>query len=180
MKKLLRPVVLALAVAVLAVPASADKYRDRSAPISVAENFDLGRYLGLWYEIARFPNRFESGCVGVTAEYRQRDDGKVTVINTCKKGSLSAEAEQIEGTATVQGPAKLRVNFVSWLPFAAGDYWVLYVDANYQIAVVGEPKGNTGWILARSKSISAAQLNKGLEVLRANGYDTDQMVKVLQ
>lgn len=180
MKSILGIVAFSLVMAVTSAPALADKYRDRSAPISVAENFDLKRYLGLWYEIARFPNRFEKGCVGVTAEYRMRDDGKVAVINSCKKGSLSAEAETIEGTATVQGPAKLRVNFVSWLPFAAGDYWVLYVDAGYQFAVVGEPKGNTGWILARNKSISNAQLNKGLEVLAANGYDTAQMVRVQQ
>ena len=173
--------VVALCLAVLvAGPATADKYRDRSAPIEAVANFQLNRYLGLWYEIARFPNRFERGCVGVTAEYRMRDDGKVAVINTCRQGSLTAEPEVIEGSATVKGPGKLRVNFVSWLPFAAGDYWVLYVDPNYQIAAVGEPKGNTGWVLARTASVSNSALAGALEALRANGYDTNQLVRVPQ
>lgn len=180
MKIALRILTLTLAIALTTGAASAEKYRDRSVPLEVAGNFDLNKYLGVWYEFARFPNRFEKGCYGVTAEYRMRQDGKVSVVNTCRNGSLSATPESIEGTATVKGPAKLRVNFVSWLPFAAGDYWILYVDAGYKMAVVGEPKGNTGWILSRGKTLTAAQFNKAIEVLQSGGYNTDKLVRVPQ
>lgn len=169
-----------VSIGMLAAPALADKYRDRSAPITVAQNFDLGKYLGLWYEIARFPNRFERGCAGVTAEYGLRDDGAISVTNTCRKGGMDGDVDRIEGKASVKGPAKLRVNFVSWLPFAAGDYWILYVDNAYSLAVVGEPKGNTGWILARNKKITQSQFNTATQVLSANGYDVSQLELVQQ
>ena len=108
----------------------------------MVENLDLDRYLGKWYEIARFPNRFERGCA-------RRDRGiracgptaRSTVRNTCRKGSPDGPVEVAEGEASVVAPGKLEVTFVPWLPFAKGDYWVLHVDAAYSVAVVGEPSG---------------------------------------
>lgn len=164
----------------LPLSAHAAEYRDRSIPISVQTDLNLQKYLGKWYEIARFPNRFEVGCVGVTAEYSMRDDGKVKVLNTCRQGTLDGKVEQAEGQASVVGPGKLSVTFVPWLPFAKGDYWVLYVDKEYSLAVVGEPKGRTGWVLARSPKISAATYDKALKVLQQNGYDTSKIMVVNQ
>jgi apolipoprotein D and lipocalin family protein len=132
----------------LAEPAAAG-YRDTSQPIGVVTNLDLGRYLGKWYEIARFPNRFERNCAGVTAEYSLNPDDTIKVVNTCHKGAPDGPVDVAEGKATVVAPGKLEVTFVPWLPFAKGDYWVLHVDAAYSFAVVGEPSGKTGWILAR-------------------------------
>lgn len=89
---------------------------------------DLGRYTGLWYEIAKIPNRFQKQCVrGTTAEYTLRDDGKITVVNRCFKedGSLD-EAQGVAKIEDTQTNAKLKVSFVSflgWRPFW-GDYWV--------------------------------------------------------
>jgi len=155
-------------------------YRDRSVPMQVVGAFDLSRYMGKWYEIARFPNLFERGCVGVTAEYSVRDDGKVRVVNSCRKETLDGVIDKIEGEATVVDTGKLSVTFVPWLPFAKGDYWVLYLDPGYNIAVVGEPKGKTGWILARKSSISADQLAAAKAALVKNGYDVSKLTMVLQ
>jgi len=176
----LTPFLYAAAAALsLGAPAQAG-YRDTSQPIGVVANLDLERYLGTWYEIARFPNRFERGCAGVTAEYGRNPDGTISVRNTGRGGSPTGPAEVAEGTARVVGPGKLTVNFVPWLPFAKGDYWVLYVDPAYALAVVGEPSGKTGWILARAPQITAATYDKALAVLAVAGYDTSRLERVAQ
>ena len=160
--------------------ATAAGYRDTAAPLGVLANLDLARYLGKWYEIARFPNRFERGCQGVTAEYSQRADGTIKVLNTCREGAPDGPARSAEGSAKVVAPGKLTVGFVSWLPFAKGDYWVLYVDAGYSFAVVGEPSGKTGWVLSRGPALAPAKWDKALSVLASMGYDTTKLERVAQ
>lgn len=160
--------------------AGAQPYRDRSVPMGVVAALDLERYLGLWYEIARFPNRFERGCVAVTAEYGALPDGRISVRNSCRKEALDGPLQVAEGTARVEGPGRLSVNFVAWLPFARGNYWVLHVEPDYSMAVVGEPTGRTGWVLARNPRISDRMYDRALAVLARNGYDTDQLYLVPQ
>jgi apolipoprotein D and lipocalin family protein len=172
---------LAALVFVSVAPDAADaRYRDRSVPMAVVSNLDLNRYLGLWYEIARFPNRFERDCVAVTAEYGLLPDGTISVRNSCRKFTFDGELQVAEGTARVEGPGRLSVNFVPWLPFARGPYWILDIAPDYSVAVVGEPSGSTGWILARSPRISRAAMDRALGVLRTNGYDTDALYMVPQ
>lgn len=161
----------------LAEPSKAG-YRDTSQPIGVVVNLDLERYLGKWYEIARFPNRFERDCAGVTAEYARRADGKIQVVNTCRKGGPDGPKEVAKGEATLVAPGKLEVTFVPWLPFAKGDYWVLHIDAAYSVAVVGEPSGKTGWILARDPALASGKYDKAISVLETMGYDTSQLEKI--
>ncbi len=102
---------------------SSTAYRDVSKPMTTHGPVDLERYQGLWYEIARFPNRFEEGCAGVTAEYSLNADGTVKVVNTCRQGSVDGPVETAEGVATSNSADsdKLLVTFVPWLPFAQGD-----------------------------------------------------------
>ena len=159
---------------------ASEGYRDTSRPMVVEESLDLDRYLGLWYEIARFPNRFERDCAGVTAEYGLRPDGRISVLNTCRKGSPDGPVKTAEGVAEVVAPGKLTVSFVPWSPFARGDYWVLHVDPAYSVAVVGEPSGRTGWILARDPAPDPAKYDKAISVLQTMGYDTAQMQLVAQ
>ena len=149
------------------------EYRDRTVEMTTSGPIDLARYQGRWYEIARFPNSFEEGCVGVTADYSLNADGTVKVVNTCIEGQLDGPVTTAEGRAEAitTDNDRLLVGFVSWLPFARGDYWVLDVDDNYQVAVVGNPAGSTGWILARAPVISDETLNTAYDVLRRNGYD---------
>ncbi|MEM7505867.1 MAG: lipocalin family protein [Pseudomonadota bacterium] len=138
---------------------------------------DLTRYQGRWFEIARFPNSFEEGCVGVTADYSLNEDGTVRVLNTCIEGSLDGEVSTAEGIATTTTPDKdrLEVTFVPWLPFAKGDYWILDLTPDYSVAVVGTPSGSVGWILARAPRLDAPTLEAAKAVLAANGYDLSQL-----
>jgi apolipoprotein D and lipocalin family protein len=170
---------LALALALTLSPfmAAAD-VRDRSVPMIVVETVKLPKYLGKWYEIARFPNRFEKGCGNVTAEYSMNDDGTVKVLNTCVKGG---EATTAEGEAWVEGPGKLKVTFVPILgSLAAGDYWIIDLKPDYSMAVVGAPTGDFGWILARKPNLPKADMDRALEALEKNGYDVSKLEMVKQ
>ena len=156
---------------------SSTQYRDVKVPIATHGPVDLQRYQGLWYEIARFPNRFEEGCVGVTAEYSINPDGSVRVLNTCRQGTLDGPVEVAEGIATSVSPDndRLEVTFVPWLPFAKGDYWILSLTQDYSVVTVGNPSGTTGWVLARTPTLSDDALAAAYDVLTANGYDTNQI-----
>jgi len=140
---------------------------------------DLGRYAGRWYEIARLPNSFQKKCAGgVTATYELRPDGKVTVINECRKAS--GEITRAKGTAKVadkQSNAKLKVTFF-W-PFY-GDYWILDLGSNYEYAVVGDSKRKYLWILSRTPQIDDPLYQRLLAKMANQGFDTSRMVKTMQ
>ena len=153
-------------------------YRDTSVPIASKAVFDPARYLGTWYEVARYPVPFEVGCVKVTAEYAMQDDGNISVFNTCRNPDGSTKSE-IKGSAEIVGPGRLKVSFPS-VPFGASDYWVLWVDEGYRTAVVGAPNGRSGWILNRDPQIPRDRLNAAREVLDFNGYDLTKLMEVPQ
>ncbi len=150
-----------------------------NASLQTTSFVDLGRYVGTWYEIARFPNRFQRNCIGdVTAEYTRRSDGKIAVVNTCKKsnGALS----QARGTAKIADSAtnsKLKVTFF-W-PFY-GDYWILDFAPDYSYAIIGEPKRKYLWILSRTPIMDSALYEKLLQRIAAMGYDPKKLVKTPQ
>lgn len=149
-------------------------------PLAVVDSVDLNRYVGKWYEIARYPNSFERGCVGTTAEYTLRDDGRIQVVNTCVESTLDGPTRTIEGTARVADTttnAKLKVTFF-W-PFE-GDYWIIDLDADYQYAVVGDPSRRFLWILSRSPEMDAATYEGIIEWLPTVGYDPSRLILVPQ
>ena len=153
-------------------------YRDTDVPIASKALFEPERYLGTWYEIARFPVPFEAGCAGVTAEYGALPDGRISVFNTCRTLD-GAVRSTITGSAEVVGPGRLAVSFPS-VPFGAADYWVLWTDDDYRTAVVGAPDGRSGWILNRAPTIPPDRLTAAREVLDFNGYDLSRLVTVPQ
>ncbi|GGC99153.1 lipocalin family protein [Aquisalinus flavus] len=150
--------------------------RAGEAPPQTEASVDLNRYQGLWYEIARFPNSFEEGCEGVTAAYALREDGKVDVTNTCRQGTVDGPEEIAQGIARVvdgSSNSKLKVKFApAWVPFASGDYWILYLDPAYETVLVGSPDGRYLWILARTPQISALKLEEMRTAASQRGYDT--------
>ncbi|MEZ5893066.1 MAG: lipocalin family protein [Parvularculaceae bacterium] len=100
--------------AFLAACASPPVNRDASAPLTTVGHVDTERYLGRWYEIARFPNRFEKDCEGVTADYAMRDDGLISVVNTCREGAPDGKEKAAKGRARIVDAAtnaKLEVSF---------------------------------------------------------------------
>lgn len=167
----LKSLILAALLA-LPLPAWAE-VRNQSVPMSVVKSVDLNRYLGTWYEIARFPNKFERGCEKVTATYSLNADGTIKVANSCTKGGAT---ELAKGKAWVEGPGKLKVTFVPFLgSIAAGDYWVMDLKSDYSMAVVGAPTGGFGWILARGPRLSKADTDRAMKALVKNGYDVAQL-----
>jgi len=150
---------------------------DATSRLQTVDNVDIERYAGLWYEIARYPNGFQTQCAGgTTAEYIIRDNGDVTVINRCNVGSLDGEVDTQEGFAQVVDEdtnAKLVVYF--FFPFG-GDYWIIDLDEeNYEWAVVGEPSRSFLWILSRSPELDDDVMNGILERLPDQGYDPDRL-----
>jgi apolipoprotein D and lipocalin family protein len=145
-------------------------------PLAVAEDFELDRYLGTWYEIASFPNRFQRGCVATEAAYSLRDDGQIRVVNSCRDGSFDGDLRRIEGVAWVASPeesfAKLEVQFF-W-PFA-GDYWVLAVGDDYRWALVGDPSREYLWILSRTRRLDASAVAEAKRIAAARGFDVDRL-----
>jgi apolipoprotein D and lipocalin family protein len=129
-------------------------------PLEAVVSVDVDRYMGLWYEIARYPTSFQKNCEGTTAQYTLREDGRVDVVNTCRFGTKDGEPRSAEAVARVMGGsngARIFVNFAPIpLPAGRGNYWIIYLDEDYQHALVGEPSGRFLWMLSRTPIISAA------------------------
>ncbi|MFN3512389.1 MAG: lipocalin family protein [Phenylobacterium sp.] len=137
-----------------------------------AKPVDISRYQGLWYEFARYENRFEKGCEGVTAEYSLRPEGEVAVKNTCREGAVDGPIKTSEGKAVPAGDplgAKFKVSFFG--PALFTNYWVLDRGEAYEWAIVGEGSGKFLWILTRDP-VPSPQLRADLvDHVRALGYD---------
>ncbi len=146
--------------------------------VTVVERVDLQRYVGLWYEIAKIPNRFQKKCAaGTTAYYSFRDDGKISVVNRCLDGE--GKVVRASGVAKVedeQSNAKLKVSFVrvAGLNLFWGDYWIIGLAEDYRYAVVGTPKRDYGWILARQPELNDEDFAEVREILGRQGYDPDK------
>lgn len=167
-----------LSVAALAACAT-NNYRDDSVAITTEGQVDLSQYAGRWFEIARFPNSFQRGCTNVTADYALRADGDVDVLNTCQRDGKVVTADAI-ATSNSAGNDRLLVDFVPWLPFTDGDYWILDVTDDYSVAVIGGPSGSVGWILAREPNITPSARAQAEAVLSRNGYDVAQLADTPQ
>lgn len=152
-------------------------YRDTARPITATTDFDVTRYLGTWYEIARYPVPFQRGCTATQAVYGAVDTDTISVLNSCRKGSPEGPLRQISGTADLVGPGQLRVQF-DRIPLIKAPYWVLWVDETYTTAVVGVPNGRAGWILARGVGITPETRAEAEAVLRDNGYDPGALIDV--
>jgi apolipoprotein D and lipocalin family protein len=151
-----------------------------SAPsLETVPHIDLNRYVGRWYEIARYPNSFERKCDhDVTAEYSKKENGDIRVINACL--SQNGKVDRSVGTAKVVDAstnAKLKVTFF-W-PFY-GKYWVIDLGENYEYAVIGEPSRDYLWILSRTPVMQDAVYGKILNRLPARGYDPEKLVRTHQ
>jgi apolipoprotein D and lipocalin family protein len=143
----------------------------KSQPLQTVPNVDVKRYLGKWYEIASYPNRFQKGCHCTTAEYSLSDKGYIIVENRCNKDSIKGKESYIKGKAFVQknsGNAKLKVQFF-W-PFK-GKYWIIDLADDYSYAVVSHPNRKYLWILSRTPKISDSVYKQILDRLMKKGFD---------
>ncbi len=146
--------------------------------VTPVQPFELERYLGKWYEIARLDHSFERGLQQVTAEYSVRDDGGVRVVN---RGFSAADGEwrEAEGKAYfVRGPGEgyLKVSFFG--PFY-GSYAIFELDRkDYQYAFVSGPDESYLWLLARNPTVSEALRARFVQQAQALGFDTERLIFV--
>lgn len=178
---------LTIALSVLSLSACIAGPSGRAADaqdLQAVPSVDVSRYMGLWYEIARYPTSFQKNCEGATAEYTLREDGRVNVLNTCRFGTKDGNPRDAEAIARVIGGsngARLFVNF-SPVPLLAGrgNYWVIYLDADYQHAVVGEPSGRFLWYLSRTPTITPETRAVLDAAAREQGYDLSMLKETEQ
>ena len=150
-------------------------------PLPTIPAVDLPRYLGTWFEIAKFPNWFQRKCVANTrAEYSLRSDGSLQVTNRCKMAS--GEMDEAIGAARQIGNAsspKLQVRFapqwLSMIPAVWGDYWVIALDDNYQWVAVSEPGREYLWILSRTPRMDGQTYASLLLRLSGLGLDVQNL-----
>ena len=138
---------------------------------------DATRYMGKWYEIARFDHRFERGMDNVITNYTPRTDGKFEVTN---EGYKNGKHSVARGKAFIPNaknhPGQLRVSFFLWF---YSDYYILELDkANYTYAVVGSSSPDYLWILYRHPEMPKELLNDLLRRIEKRGYDTSQLIMV--
>lgn len=146
----------------------------------VVSDLDLQRYLGAWYEVASTKPSFQRDCVCVTATYSKRDDGKVKVENACRRGSVTAPLDIIEGTATgSRNPAKFSVSFAGFgMPLT--NYWVVDLADDYSYAVVSTPFRRPIWILSRTPELAPETFDGIISRLENAGFPTKAITPTLQ
>ncbi len=168
---------LLTAACLLPYPAHAQQ-----APVTALPSLDVPNYMGTWYQVAWFPNRFQSQCVADTsATYRQLEGGRVEVINRCRRADGSIDA--ITGVARPDGsvlrgtqlePAQLEVSFLPamlrWLPIW-GSYWVVQLADDGHYAVVSEAQREYLWVLSRTPRLLPADETEIRSRLVQQGFD---------
>lgn len=165
---------------VLSISAGGCKTNSDKMDVTTVKQLDLERYMGTWYEIARFDHSFERNLVGVTATYSLRPDGKITVVNQGYKNALGGKPNRAKGKAkqpNPNDPGKLKVSFFL---FFYADYYILELDRDYQWVLIGSSTNKYLWILSRSPELSTEKLNYILGKAKQRGYDTSKLIWVKQ
>jgi len=150
---------------------------ERMPELETVEHVDIERYMGTWFEIAKLPQSFEKGLVGITATYSILPNGKVRVVNRGYKRDFTGKARTAVGKAVVvdaKTNAKLKVSFF-W-PFT-GDYWILELGKDYEYAVVGDESRKYLWILSRTPQMDESTYNDLVKRAQTKGFDVSKLEK---
>ncbi|KAG9456277.1 hypothetical protein H6P81_000785 [Aristolochia fimbriata] len=154
--------------------------------MEIVKNLDVKRYMGRWYEIASFPSLFQpKNGVNTRATYTLNEDGTVQVLN---ETWTDGKRGYIQGTAYKADPksdeAKLKVKFYvpPFLPLfpIVGDYWVLFIDEDYQYALIGQPSRKYLWVLCRQTHLDEEIYNQLVKRAADEGYDVKKLHKTPQ
>lgn len=144
-------------------------------------DLDVARYMGTWFEIAKYPTWFQKKCAsGSRADYTLMSDGRVQVINRCRMagGNLSEAigvARQVDPATSAKLEVRFAPSWLSFLPFVWGNYWVIDLDDDYKLAAVSEPNKEYLWILSRTPKIDPVRYNTLLNRLRQKGFAIDRL-----
>jgi apolipoprotein D and lipocalin family protein len=179
----LRYVACAVGLALAGLLATACGTRGPQPDLPTVAQVDLARYQGTWHEIARLPMWFQRGCVRSNAQYRLDADGTVRVLNRCT--TADGGEKRADGRAYVTDPAtnaKLEVEFDSWFSrlfpgVARGAYWVVHLEPDYSVAVVGHPSRDYLWILAREPALPDDRYAALVALAARLGFPTEALVR---
>ena len=150
----------------------------KNPPLQTVQKVDINRYLGTWYEIARYEHFFEKDCKNVSANYSMLDEQTIKVVNKCTNMLTNEKKEAIgRAYATDDTNSKLKVSF--FRPFY-GDYWVMILDENYDYVVVGTPSREYLWILCRKPILDEKIKNEILQKLPTLGFDASKLIWTIQ
>ena len=171
-------VLLGVALALMHIQVQAQA---SDSPVKTIASLDVPRYMGTWYEIAKFPNWFQKKCVGNTkAVYSPKPDGNLRVLNSCKHAD--GETSEAEGVAREIGgkdSPKLEVRFapawLSLLPMVWGDYWIIDLDPQYQLAAVSDPRREYLWVLSRTPQPDPKAYDDLLRRLQSQQFDVRKL-----
>jgi apolipoprotein D and lipocalin family protein len=172
--------------ALLSQHASAQTTPASLPAVTTIGSLDVARYMGTWYEIAKFPNRFQAKCAANTrAQYLAQTDGSVQVLNSCTTAEGSSttalgRAQQMGGTHSPKLQVRFAPEWLSWLPLVWGDYWVIDLDANYQLAAVSDAKREYLWVLSRTPQLNSQAYEALLERLKTQHFDVQKLDRTPQ
>lgn len=154
--------------------------------LATIPSLDLPRYLGDWYEIAKFPNRFQRKCTGFTkATYTALPDGRVQVTNRCRLADGSTDvaigvARQVGAADSPRLKVRFAPAFLSFIPLVWGDYWIIDLDRDYGLAAVSEPGREYLWILSRTPTVSKPAYDALVARLAGQGLDVRKLERTPQ
>jgi apolipoprotein D and lipocalin family protein len=174
------PALLAVSAVMLAFFGCASMPRGLGS-LTLVNTVDAQKYLGRWYEIARFQHGFEKAIVGATAEYSLRSDGKIQVVNSGFRNTLDGAYSEVRAVAWVPDPSRpaaLKVRFFGLFP---ADYLIFGLDQeNYSWALVGEDSRDYLWFLSRTPTINDELFNRMKELAAGQGFDMSKLYVVPQ
>ena len=167
----MRPVLSAcIAVLVFALAGAADAGAPRPAKPVHPE-----RFFGTWYEVARTPNPAQKGCFAAVARWSRAADGRISVVNSCRKGSPTGPEQTWKGVGRVIDAAAARVSVAFLGGVMKQEYWVLDRADDYSWSIMGTPGGNYVWVFSRKPVLTPAEKNALMARVKALGYNVSKL-----
>jgi len=183
MSRRLLSLLLVVCAALIGSAATRAARAQNTTKVDPVPTVDLERYAGRWYEIARYPNRFQTRCTGnVAVYYATRPDGRIDVRNTCETEKGPIEARGIARRASKDDPpsvleVRFAPAFLSFLPQVWGDYWILDLADDYSTAIVGTPDREYLWLLSRTPEVDQPTYARMVQAARAQGFNEGRLVR---
>lgn len=157
--------------------------QSNATELKTVNSVNIERYAGRWYEIAKYPNRFQKSCVGnTTADYVLKSNARLEVTNQCikKDGKVNravGEAKIVNKATNAKLKVRFAPRFLSVLPFVWGDYWIIELADDYSYSVVAEPGRDYFWILSRKPEMDDTTYQAILRRAEAMGFKPSRVEK---
>ncbi|BAB51309.1 outer membrane lipoprotein [Mesorhizobium japonicum MAFF 303099] len=158
-----------------------ENFMTDTAAVTAITSLNLSRYLGKWYELCRLPIKYEDEtATDITANYSLNDSVTVRVDNRCFDKHGKPFRAIGEATPVDDARSRLKVTFlpkyIRWIPFTSGDYWVLKLDPEYKVSLVGSPDRQYLWLLARSPDLAQDTRERYLAEAKRQGFDLTNLI----